>query len=159
MRKKSERVLKLLEKGPLLKEEREHARKIKREIKGFGSFSGRSTSPLKDSSTTYGRSHSQFNEHGNKEDSPVKNKYDQPRLIFLGDDEKRGTVKRFYKENKAPVIDFSKGNFHAWDDDIGEKNSLLDEKNGGVWEEEEDHPFNDTEEYSRMSLLDATKED
>ncbi|CAO2182386.1 unnamed protein product [Urochloa humidicola] len=35
---KSERVLRLLERGPFLEEERERARKIAREIKGFGSF-------------------------------------------------------------------------------------------------------------------------
>lgn len=35
---KAERVLKLLERGPFLEEERERARKIAREIKGFGSF-------------------------------------------------------------------------------------------------------------------------
>lgn len=38
MRKKSERVVKLLEKGPLLKEERDRARKVTRGIRGFGSF-------------------------------------------------------------------------------------------------------------------------
>ncbi|XP_020252252.1 clathrin interactor EPSIN 1-like [Asparagus officinalis] len=41
VRKKSERVLKLLEKGPLLKEERDRARKVARGIEGFGSFSHR----------------------------------------------------------------------------------------------------------------------
>lgn len=39
VRSKSERVLKLLERGPFLEEERERARKIAREITGFGSFS------------------------------------------------------------------------------------------------------------------------
>ena len=38
VRNKSERVLKLLEKGPLLKEERDRARKVTRGIEGFGSF-------------------------------------------------------------------------------------------------------------------------
>lgn len=41
MRKKSERVLILLEKGPLLKEERQRARKVARGIEGFGSFNHR----------------------------------------------------------------------------------------------------------------------
>ena len=35
MKSKSERVLKLLERGPFLEEERERVRKIVREIKGF----------------------------------------------------------------------------------------------------------------------------
>ncbi|KAL6853642.1 hypothetical protein ACP4OV_019671 [Aristida adscensionis] len=39
VRSKSERVLKLLERGPFLEEEREKARKIAREIKGFGGSS------------------------------------------------------------------------------------------------------------------------
>ncbi|OVA06261.1 Epsin domain [Macleaya cordata] len=43
VRKKSERILKLLEKGPLLKEERNRARKVTREIQGFGSFTQRSS--------------------------------------------------------------------------------------------------------------------
>lgn len=38
VRKKSERVLKLLEKGPLLREERDRVRKVSRGIEGFGSF-------------------------------------------------------------------------------------------------------------------------
>ncbi|EPS60305.1 hypothetical protein M569_14499, partial [Genlisea aurea] len=36
VRKKSERILKLLENGPLLKEERDRARKVSRGIQGFG---------------------------------------------------------------------------------------------------------------------------
>ncbi|KAK9279285.1 hypothetical protein L1049_012964 [Liquidambar formosana] len=73
VRKKSERILKLLEKGPLLKEERDRARKLTREIQGFGSFSQRSSSAqgiLKESSIgTYGRRcNSHFNDHGNQDD-------------------------------------------------------------------------------------------
>lgn len=44
VRKKSERVLQLLEKGDLYKEERHRARKLSRGIEGFGSFSQRSSS-------------------------------------------------------------------------------------------------------------------
>ncbi|KAM0881467.1 hypothetical protein ACQ4PT_032941 [Festuca glaucescens] len=39
---KSERVLRLLERGPFLEEERERARKVARQINGFGSFNLRS---------------------------------------------------------------------------------------------------------------------
>ncbi|PPR97173.1 hypothetical protein GOBAR_AA23494 [Gossypium barbadense] len=39
VRKKSERVMKLLEKGPVLKEERNRARKLTRGIQGFGKLS------------------------------------------------------------------------------------------------------------------------
>ncbi|GMY39396.1 isoform 2 of epsin-3 [Fagus crenata] len=72
VRKKSERILKLLEKGPILKEERDRARKLTREIQGFGSFSYRSSSAesvLRESPsfTTFGRSNSQFNSQENQE--------------------------------------------------------------------------------------------
>ena len=72
VRKKSERILKLLEKGPILKEERDRARKLTREIQGFGSFSHRTSSAesvLRESPsfTTFGRSNSQFNSQENQE--------------------------------------------------------------------------------------------
>ncbi|KAG4967249.1 hypothetical protein AAZX31_12G060600 [Glycine max] len=43
VRKKSERITKLLEEGTLLKEERKNARRLSRGIEGFGSFSHLST--------------------------------------------------------------------------------------------------------------------
>ncbi|XP_050290935.1 uncharacterized protein LOC126730527 isoform X2 [Quercus robur] len=72
VRKKAERILKLLEKGPLLKEERDRARKLTRGIQGFGSFSHRPSSAesvLRESPsfTTFGRSNSQFNSQENQE--------------------------------------------------------------------------------------------
>ncbi|KMT05254.1 hypothetical protein BVRB_7g173950 isoform A [Beta vulgaris subsp. vulgaris] len=152
MREKSKRILKLLEKGPLLKEEREHARKLTREIKGFGSFPGRSTSSYKDSPATYGRSNSHFNEHRNE----------APRLILLGDDvqaEKPTSIKRFMKENKAPRSDVQKEGLQVWNNSVEEIDMLLDEKDCGMLIEEENHPFNYTEEHSRFSLLAAAKED
>lgn len=165
VRNKSERILKLLEKGPLLKEERDHARKLSREIKGFGSFQGRSTTPLKESSVAIGRSHSQFNEHGNEENLPESIRYDQPQLIFLGDvtNEKSKIIKKgSLKENKAPRNEISRGDTHVWNNGgIGEGNSLLCDTNAGVSieEEDEDHPFNDTDQNSKLSLLDAKIED
>ncbi|XP_021720867.1 epsin-3-like [Chenopodium quinoa] len=162
VRKKSERVLKLLEKRPLLKEEREQARKLTREIKGFGSFPGRSASLLEDSLTTYGRSHSQFNEHGNEGNPPEKNGFNQPRVIFLDHDgkaDKPRTVKRFLKENKAPKNETRKEDWLGWSNSTGEKNLLLNENSSGVLIEEEDHPFNDSEEHNKVSLLAASKED
>jgi len=68
VKSKSERVLKLLERGPFLEEERERARKIAREIKGFGSFNLSSASravaqpPGDDGGGGYGRSNSQYEE-------------------------------------------------------------------------------------------------
>ncbi|CAA6661748.1 unnamed protein product [Spirodela intermedia] len=46
VRNKSERVLKLLEKGPLLREERDRARKLSRGIQGFGRFDRISSAPI-----------------------------------------------------------------------------------------------------------------
>ena len=43
VRKKSEQILKLLEEGTLLKEERNRARRLSRGIQGFGSFGQHST--------------------------------------------------------------------------------------------------------------------
>ncbi|KAJ8439883.1 hypothetical protein Cgig2_003949 [Carnegiea gigantea] len=160
----SERVLKLLEKGALLKVERENARKLTRGIQGFGSFSGvgRSTTPLKESSTAFGRSHSQFNEHGNEDNIPESRSSDRPPLIFVSDQDVKPDeskiMKGMSKENKAPRNDIIRENLHTWDnDDIGEGNSLL--CGGGVLIEEENHPFNHIEKHSRVSLLAAQAED
>ena len=142
MSKKSERVLKLLEKGPLLKEERHDARKLTREIKGFGSFCVRSASPH--SASTFVRSHSQFNEHRKEEKFPDKVSLDN--------------MKRFLKENKAARdYDCWKQDLDVWDINVGEKKGLLDVKNKGLLNEEEDHPFSYGVEYSRVSLLAAGK--
>ncbi|XP_074290498.1 epsin-3 [Silene latifolia] len=159
VRKKSEKILKLLENGPLLKEERENARKITREIKGFGSFSEKSSFLVEEPSTIYGRSHSQFNEHGNDENHYETNGYYQPTVIKT---DKPETVKRSFKENMAPKYDvISKGGLHSWSNNKArEENSLLcgspnDRDNGGMLVDEEEHPFSKTEKYSRVSLLDA----
>uniref|UniRef100_A0A0D9V7M5 ENTH domain-containing protein n=1 Tax=Leersia perrieri TaxID=77586 RepID=A0A0D9V7M5_9ORYZ len=70
---KSERVLKLLERGPFLEEERERARKIAREIKGFGSFNLSSAQPSAVRASMdqgyYGRSNSRFEDRWRREAS------------------------------------------------------------------------------------------
>jgi epsin len=74
VKSKSERVLRLLERGPFLEEERERARKIAREIKGFGSFNLSSASravaqpPGDDGGRGYGRSNSQYEERWRHDD-------------------------------------------------------------------------------------------
>lgn len=169
VRKKSERTLKLLEKGPFLKEERENARKLKREIQGFGSFSASGRSTKESTITAFGRSHSQFNEHGNEENFRDSNGSDQPPLISLGDQdvnpEKSKIMKGISKENMAPRNDIIKGDFHTWDnDDIEDGNTLLCgqtryKMNGGVLLEEKHHPFSSTEKHSKESLLASQAED
>lgn len=61
VKSKSERVLRLLERGPFLEEERERARKVAREIKGFGSFNLRSSTAGGGAAPElYARSNSQY---------------------------------------------------------------------------------------------------
>ncbi|XP_010253185.1 PREDICTED: epsin-3 [Nelumbo nucifera] len=69
VRRKSERVLKLLDKGPLLKEERNQARKLTRGIEGFGSFCQRSSSADGSFKGSYlSRSNSIYCNPGNQDD-------------------------------------------------------------------------------------------
>ncbi|KAK4408569.1 Clathrin interactor EPSIN 1 [Sesamum angolense] len=68
VRKKSERILKLLEKSPLLREERDKARKISRGIQGFGSFSLRTSSGQETPPKVFDRSNSEFIDNTNLDD-------------------------------------------------------------------------------------------
>ncbi|XP_027087080.1 uncharacterized protein [Coffea arabica] len=71
VRKKSERILKLLDDRSFLKEERNKARTVTKGIEGFGSFCNRRSSdqevPQESSLKSFEKCNSQFNEHGNKE--------------------------------------------------------------------------------------------
>lgn len=140
VRKKSERILKLLEKGPLLKEERDRARKVTRGIEGFGSFSQRSSSStqgiLGEKGRAFGRSHTQFNEHGNEEDESL------------------------------PTIDanriqtWSKGPNDDKESIANEMNPLLGGSNNKRIERlgEEDHPFSGDDCQASVSLLSTVDE-
>ncbi|KAK1320546.1 hypothetical protein QJS10_CPA03g01611 [Acorus calamus] len=81
-RKKSERVLKLLENGELLKEERERAQKLARGIQGFGSFSRLSLEGNERVSPTglYERSHSQYNV-GDSLDKDAQKENERPVVV------------------------------------------------------------------------------
>ncbi|KAL0436823.1 UNVERIFIED_CONTAM: Clathrin interactor EPSIN 1 [Sesamum radiatum] len=68
VRKKSERILKLLEKGPLLREERDKARKISRGIQGFSSFCRRTSSGQETPPKVFDRCNSQFIDNTNLDD-------------------------------------------------------------------------------------------
>ncbi|XP_052184510.1 epsin-3 [Diospyros lotus] len=162
VRKKSERILQLLEKGPLLKEERDRARKLTRGIQGFGSFSHRASSAegiLQESSHgTFGRSNSQFNENGNQEEQISSTKDEnliEPNARFISSKkiensqmpESSGAPARLsFKENMAP------------DEELlgGESGPLLrdQEDDCGIGiSTEADHPFHDTENQATVSLL------
>ncbi|KAK6776396.1 hypothetical protein RDI58_027397 [Solanum bulbocastanum] len=139
VRKKSERILKLLEDGQLLKEERNKSRKISRGIEGFGSFNIRRTTSSEEESAIkpYGRSNSQFNHHENDDDDElqVSEKVDDEYLV---------------KENIAPSDEMHKWNFK------GESKALLDEQKEEprmVFSSEEDHPFRETDQLTSVSLL------
>uniref|UniRef100_A0ACD5VWW5 Uncharacterized protein n=1 Tax=Avena sativa TaxID=4498 RepID=A0ACD5VWW5_AVESA len=96
---KSERVLKLLERGPFLEEERERARKVAREIKGFGSFnlgSGGSGSRAQlwgDSGASpklYGRSHSHYEQDRRRKEDDGGEDEEEENLIIAPRPESRG---------------------------------------------------------------------
>ncbi|KAF3454713.1 hypothetical protein FNV43_RR05161 [Rhamnella rubrinervis] len=182
VRKKSERILKLLQKGPLLKEERDRARKLSRGIQGFGSFCQRSSSSqgiLRTSFETYGRCNSQSNDDESQENQlpslneqslnikPEKSNQSHRNVIvefgkktksssgldsFGGIDQAAEKTETSFKENMAPKEEDIQ---RSWDC-LGESNPLLDVKNdefrSGV-STEDNHPFSDTENQTTTSLL------
>lgn len=180
VRKKSERIVKLLEKENLLKEERERARKLTRGIQGFGSFCHRSSSSQgvlqEQSHETFARSNSQFNHH---DDSPENQLFSNgENLIKKDETSKKSTeyatsepvnkvqnsnsadnfsnnwmlekAETSFKENMAP----KKEDLHRWNH-TGENNPLLDSRRDEARIIEEDHPFSATEKETSASLLSA----
>ncbi|KAJ6309826.1 hypothetical protein OIU76_014713 [Salix suchowensis] len=169
VRKKSERILNLLEEGPLLKEERERARRVTRGIQGFGSFCHSSSSArgiLQESSNgTFARVNSQndfwenqfsstteensiqtFQKSGNDADYGVNldscDSVNNCQLL-----EKSGTN---LKENLAPTKEM----VHLWND-TWDANPLLAGRRDEQRIIEEDHPFSDAENQTTASLLSA----
>ncbi|KAJ6964267.1 hypothetical protein NC652_002526 [Populus alba x Populus x berolinensis] len=177
VRKKSESILKLLEEGPLLKEERERARKVTREIQGFGSFSHSSSSAqgiLQESyNGTFARSNSQFNDSwenqflspkeeiliqtvqhkdANSESAKKRANLDswESTVNVCQMPEKTGTS---LKENLAP----KKEELHRWNG-TGEGNPLLAGRRDEPAIIEESHPFSDAENQTTASLVSARDE-
>ncbi|XP_061959477.1 uncharacterized protein LOC133680506 [Populus nigra] len=173
VRKKSERILNLLEKGPLLKEERERARKVTRGIQGFGSFCHSSSSArgiLQESSNgTFARSISQNDSWENKLLSPKEENSIQTFQKSRNDANYESGQKRVnldswdsvnnwqvlekprtnLKENLAP-----KKEVHQWND-TREATPLLAGRRDEPRIVEEDHPFSDAENQTTASLLSA----
>ncbi|KAM7257026.1 hypothetical protein ACFE04_012767 [Oxalis oulophora] len=168
VRKKSDRILKLLENESFLKEERDRSRKLTRDIKGFGSFTQRSSAQggvLEESSShrTFGKCHSNFNEHDQPQDNQIivpSNKEDLNRMQLVekpkiedlnsGDGKKleKGKPQTSCKENEAPVQE----ELSKWECIEEDNNPLLDgKKDEQTIEDENDHPFNGVEN----SLLSA----
>ncbi|RDY09514.1 Epsin-2, partial [Mucuna pruriens] len=179
VRKKSERIMKLLEEGTLLKEERKQARRLSRGIEGFGSFSHRPTPaqailPLREKSlpTTLRRYDSDLNNHEDQENqsSCSNNGVDVDKVAVKSPSPEGGTFKGYQddhgnnqmiqksetssKENMEP----SKEEFHLWNLN-GESKPLLDcgeeDSKLGIIRTEDDHPFNSTEKHATSSLLSA----
>ncbi|KAL2328750.1 hypothetical protein Fmac_022177 [Flemingia macrophylla] len=184
VRKKSERIMKLLEEGILLKEERKNARRLSRGIEGFGSFSHRSNPaqaalPLREKSlpTTLRRYDSDLNNHEDQENQSscsnngvekvaVKSpsyeggNFESPGSVetkAYQDDQMLQKSETNSKENMEP----SKEEFHLWNLK-GESKPLLDcseeDSKFGIIRTEDDHPFNSTEIHATSSLLSARDE-
>ncbi|XP_057751163.1 epsin-3 [Arachis stenosperma] len=169
VRKKSERIITLLEEATLLKEERNRARRLSRGIQGFGSFCQRSTTKTpaqgilreKSMPTTLGRSNSESNNleheenHFSSSNNGVETKsyhddVDNSEMVLKSETSS--------KENREP----SKDEFHLWNLSKGESNPLLDggkedSRLGRFMEDnDDDHPFNSTSEmHASSSLLSA----
>lgn len=161
--------MKLLENGQLLRDERNKARKISRGIEGFGSFNIRIKSGegiLEESVIKpYGRSNSQFNDHGNEEDensnfntqdliNTKMEKVEDAAVSWNLDTGDKYLVSGIssisFKENMAPSEDMHKWNFK------GEAKSLLDEQKTDPrigFSSEKDHPFTETDRLTSASLL------
>ncbi|ESQ37325.1 hypothetical protein EUTSA_v10002619mg [Eutrema salsugineum] len=148
VRRKSEKVLKLLEKGELLKEERKRARELSRGIQGFGSFNRKSSSnEVLQESAVYRKCNSNFTKHNEDEQeintmvSPNETgHFPQPLVMETNEESERNM-----KENMDPE-----------DDENTEINPLLgcNEKEGqDLAEEDENHPFTDGASKHIISLL------
>ncbi|XP_078179540.1 ENTH/VHS family protein [Carex rostrata] len=85
VKNKSERVLKLLEKGTFLKEEREKARRLSHGIKGFGSLNrnkpSTSNGKMDHEPKLFGRSNSQYENYTGKEREDLNKSDEMERLV------------------------------------------------------------------------------
>lgn len=174
VRKKSERILKLLEKGPLLREERDKARKVSRGIQGFGSFCLRASSDQGSTVKSFNRCNSEFTHHTNQDDDlfSVSNEN-----VIIKPETETGTEKKpsapvntkmkhlsthvDSKENLAPREGIlEKGLDEGSWDYSGEENGLLGEQKdeSRIKTSIRNHPFEDSKRLSVMSLLSGADE-
>lgn len=166
VRKKSERILKLLEKGPYLKEERTRARKLTCGIKGFGSFCERNSTikgNLKETSfRSYGRSKSQYTNHPNEKDDFSDSK--DRDAIEKGTEKMKKIENLTCVNNSQQIIEkktestkkILEEEFLEWKGDEETELVLGDprvQKKGDYHLVEEEHPFNDDDRLATASLL------
>ncbi|KAE9593253.1 hypothetical protein Lal_00028804 [Lupinus albus] len=183
VRKKSEWIMKLMDKGTLLKEERNRARRLSRGIQGFGSLSQRSTPAQgilvreKSMPITSGRCNSEINKHENHEnmsscsyncvDTTAINKspshqggifesLDNVETKSYRDDPSDNQMLQRSETSSKEIMEPSIEEFHLWNL-RGESNSLLDcneeDSNLGSFIEEDDHPFNSITETHGAASL------
>ncbi|GAV68885.1 ENTH domain-containing protein [Cephalotus follicularis] len=129
-KKLSERILRLIEDETFLKEEKARARKLTREIKGFGSFNQSSSihGTFKDSFRPYGTCNSQYNADIGQQEIE---------LLAL---------------NQAFTVE--KGVHSELEKQVKDPKSWLKKSESSVNAIEEDHPFcNDHEHDATSSLL------
>ncbi|WOL16572.1 hypothetical protein Cni_G25359 [Canna indica] len=147
VKNKAERVLKLLEKGPLRNEERARARQISRGIQGFGSFnlscsSSAQSTEEESSNSRYGRSHSDCYEDYKQSE--------EKRKAWSPDDK---LDEQFKKTSEAEETRFINDNSCAKRLVNEEQNHLMSlDKGKRVDCVKEDHPFSSLDQES-MSLL------
>ncbi|MQL87754.1 hypothetical protein Taro_020300, partial [Colocasia esculenta] len=164
-RKKSERVLKLLEKGPLLQEERDRARKLTRGIEGFGSFVHKTASPADagegpPASKPYGRSNTQYSarQDGSAEDDQKENS-----SSTAGPAQEQQLCKRT-KAEQEPLKEnrITRCKFNGKELGIASRTPPPEESNPllgcgrdgpGMELQREDHPFNYVQHQSTELLL------
>ncbi|KAG6436210.1 hypothetical protein SASPL_101095 [Salvia splendens] len=146
VRRKCDRILRLLEKGPLLKEERDKARKISRGIEGFGSFCIRTSSTHQESSSkTFERCNSQFN--NGDVSTLVNTRTDDPSPSLSKESsitETYGIRNIILGETSKPMLNEQRSELSA----IYTKTSV-----------EDLHPFDETEHLTSQSLLSVAHTD
>ncbi|KAF6137764.1 hypothetical protein GIB67_040472, partial [Kingdonia uniflora] len=157
LRKKSERVLKLLERGTLLKEERDRARKLTRGIRGFGSFIKRSSpkdESFKESSfRTYGSFCQRLSPETQEDCDSGLHKQTETTWISasesLNPDHNR-EIRSGFNENVTTAQQIFVCEPHDLSPLLGYEKDV--QRTGNVGEDH-DHPFNDHGHQISTSLL------
>ncbi|RWV89299.1 hypothetical protein BHE74_00053800 [Ensete ventricosum] len=146
VKNKAERVLKLLEKGPLLKEERARARKISRVIQGFGSFN-----LSRPSSHATGGSNSHYEDYNTpREENPIRDVGKESSNSDTGIRAQRRKTETTYRA----MMEESKS-IGATDGLLVTESKLFSSREEGRKVEtlREDHPFSSNSDHETIGLL------
>ncbi|KAK4408831.1 Clathrin interactor EPSIN 1 [Sesamum angolense] len=153
--KKCERVLKLLEKGPDWKEERDRARKVSRGIQGFGSFCHRDSSAGHDilpesSLKAFGRCNSELNQR-----IKILSPDSSSTGVDSGENLAPNEESRNFTGESKPLLEQQK-------DEAGINMSMDDHHHHHhlhhPFGDAENHPFDDTDNLTVVSLLSSADE-